>query len=577
MDLTPPAAPPMGPPHSSPEMDHLGGPVNGAYGDVSHNGPAANGLSAAAATSSQQPKVVQTAFIHKLYNMLEDSSIQNLISWSNNNESFVMSPSPDFSKVLAQYFKHTNISSFVRQLNMYGFHKVSDVFHTGSPDSALWEFKHGNGNFRRGDLAGLREIKRRASRHALIHRDSFSATHKPSGSLPGTPAEPVPELSSEARIANLEHSLYELHTRLVRTEESNTALSSKCQALCDGVTKCHQVCPRLNGYGTVGLTKSQWSHDISHIIMSIIPEQDSPIRRDGTFGPHPFSIPALMPLEVYVMQQDIARQLEMMRHFDDPHESLLSGRQPHFSSMAIDAPLSPRQVINEERRPSFQGVPHRTTAFRPPIPSHFNTSPRRYGSIGTANPPLPNYHRPVQPQVQPHIQPQPPHPPHPLASVCSPPGPNLGRRHTSADIRLPGWSGHHDPNSPTASADSSTHWPPSPHQAPSIGDQHVRDTLASYEFGAPRKSVSSQQATPPLTSDTTPSAFSGESSWSFGGGGGGGLSKFPPRQHLDSAPNTRRSSMASNVHSLLNPAETAERDEEDPLWMADDRKRKRLM
>ncbi|KAL9578995.1 MAG: hypothetical protein Q9212_005365 [Teloschistes hypoglaucus] len=533
MDLTPPASTTMGPPNSSPEMDHAGGHVNGMYGDTSqsHGGPPTNGLSAAAATSSQQPKVVQTAFIHKLYNMLEDSSIQNLISWSSNNESFVMSPSAAFSKVLAQYFKHTNISSFVRQLNMYGFHKVSDVFHTGSPDSALWEFKHGNGNFRRGDLAGLREIKRRASRHALIHRDSFSTTHKPSVSQPGTPAEPVPELSSEARIMSLEHSLYELHTRLVRTEESNTALSSKCQALSDGVTKCHQ-----------------WGHDISHFLLSILPEHDSPIRRD-----------------VFTLQQDIARQLEMMRHFDDPHESLLSGRQPHFSNMALDAPVSPRQVINEERRPSFQGIHAKPHAFRPPIPSHFNTSPRRYGSIGTANHPLPNYHRPVQPHPHPH---QPPTQ-HPLASVSSPPGPNLGRRHTSADIRVPGWPGHENPGSPTASGNSSVHWPSSPHQTPSTSDQNVRDTLASYEFGAPRKSISSHQATPPLTSDTTPSAFSGESGWSFGG-----PSKFPPR-HLDSAPQTRRSSMASNVHSLLNPAETAERDEEDPLG-PDDRKRKRI-
>lgn len=33
--------------------------------------------------------------------MLEDQSIQHLISWSSSNESFVMSPSSEFSKVLA--------------------------------------------------------------------------------------------------------------------------------------------------------------------------------------------------------------------------------------------------------------------------------------------------------------------------------------------------------------------------------------------------------------------------------------------------------------------------------------------
>lgn len=124
--------------------------------------------------------------------------------------------------------------------NAHGKSVVSDVFHTGSPESTLWEFKHGNGNFKRGDLAGLREIKRRASRHALIHRDSFTSPHKPSVSQPGTPAEPLPDMG-DVRIASLEHNLCELHARLMRTEESNSALSSKCQALNDSLIRCHQV------------------------------------------------------------------------------------------------------------------------------------------------------------------------------------------------------------------------------------------------------------------------------------------------------------------------------------------------
>ena len=117
---------------------------------------------------------------------------------------------------------------------------VSDVFHNGQPDSALWEFKHGNGNFKKGDLAGLREIKRRASRHALIHRESFTSPHKASVSQPGTPAEPAVD-QGDPRLANIEHSLYEMHARLMRTEESNTALSTKCAMLSEGLAKCQQV------------------------------------------------------------------------------------------------------------------------------------------------------------------------------------------------------------------------------------------------------------------------------------------------------------------------------------------------
>lgn len=69
MDLTPQASTLMGPPmHSSPDMD-FNGNIIGSFGDITHgqHAPIANGLSASAVTSSQQPKVVQTAFIHKLY------------------------------------------------------------------------------------------------------------------------------------------------------------------------------------------------------------------------------------------------------------------------------------------------------------------------------------------------------------------------------------------------------------------------------------------------------------------------------------------------------------------------------
>ena len=69
MDVTSPAAV-MGPPvHSSPEVDHPTSLQNGMYVESTQatNGPAGKGVSAAADTSSQQPKVVQTAFIHKLY------------------------------------------------------------------------------------------------------------------------------------------------------------------------------------------------------------------------------------------------------------------------------------------------------------------------------------------------------------------------------------------------------------------------------------------------------------------------------------------------------------------------------
>lgn len=266
------------------------------------------------------------------------------------------------------------------------------------------------------------------------------------------------------------------------------------------------------------------------------------------------------------MQRELERQLDTVRALETPPESFLSSRQPFYGNISVDPapPLSPRQIPpDDSRRPSMMDAT-RPNMIRPPFPAHLSVSPGRYGSIGAANN-SPNYNRPQPPPTMP---PQPV--PHPLATV-SPPGPNLARRHTSADIRQHGWppSGISPFPSTNQAGGGPNPWPPSPHRTPTSSEQQVRDVLAQYEMGGKRRfQPSSRNATPPLNNDVPPPTLNIDSSWAIGG------SRFPRQE--SSLPATRRSSMASNVHSLLNPADTAERPDEDHQMVTDDRKRKRL-
>lgn len=477
---------------------------------------------------------------------------------------------------------------------MYGFHKgkyspvllpvarntvnksaVSDVFHTGSPDSPLWEFKHGNGNFKRGDLVGLREIKRRASRHALIHRDSFSTPKGPSGPPAGPPVDSMPD-PAESRLAALEHGLYDMNARMQRSEDSCSYLSQKNTILMDNLIKCQQV-RLLPCHDSLWLTHAtvESRADEFHHGSDSRPGEPSIQRRYVFLPVLCFAVNLWLP--AYSMQRDIARQSEMLRVLEVPEEPL-SARQPFF--MQLDnsqPPLSPRQMPqdhgSESRRGSLAGLqPRQAPPFKPPVPAHLAISPRRYGSIGTGN------YSPSSARTPATHQPPPPPPPsiqHPggtlgsnLGTSSSPPY-NLYRRHTSADIRTHGWQPQPPSHSPYASGQNSTQWPSSPHRPPIGGeDQQLRNALESYQIPRGPRQQSSRHGTPPLTSDTTPSTLSADSSWSLPG------ARYPFKGLDTPGPPTRRSSMASNVHSLLNPADTQERaDEDDP---DEARKRKRM-
>lgn len=59
-------------------------------------------------------------FLKKCYEMVDDQSTDSIISWSQNNDSFVIWDMTEFSvQLLPKYFKHSNFASFIRQLNIY--------------------------------------------------------------------------------------------------------------------------------------------------------------------------------------------------------------------------------------------------------------------------------------------------------------------------------------------------------------------------------------------------------------------------------------------------------------------------
>nr|AMR72053.1 heat shock factor A4a [Fragaria vesca] len=95
-------------------------------------------------------------FLSKTYEMVDDSSTDSIVSWSAGDKSFIVWNPPEFARdLLPKYFKHNNFSSFIRQLNTYGFRKI---------DPEQWEFA--NDDFVRGQPQLMKSIHRRKPVHS---------------------------------------------------------------------------------------------------------------------------------------------------------------------------------------------------------------------------------------------------------------------------------------------------------------------------------------------------------------------------------------------------------------------------
>ncbi|KAB2094384.1 hypothetical protein ES319_A02G154300v1 [Gossypium barbadense] len=154
-------------------------------------------------------------FLSKTYDVVDDPSTNSVISWSSANNSFVVWKVPEFSRdLLPKYFKHNNFSSFVRQLNTYGFRKV---------DPDRWEFA--NEGFLRGQKHLLKTISRR--KPANVHSNQQPQVHSSAVAA----CIEVGTFGLEEEVERLKRDKNVLMQELVRLRQQQQATDNQLQAV----------------------------------------------------------------------------------------------------------------------------------------------------------------------------------------------------------------------------------------------------------------------------------------------------------------------------------------------------------
>jgi len=127
-----------------------------------------------------QSNPIAPVFLRKTYAMI-DGCDPSIAEWSDNGETFVVKDTKKFaSKIIPIFFNHSKFSSFVRQLNFYGFRKIKfDPLRLNDAkdceESKYCKFKHDL--FRRGRPDLLFQI-RKSNHNDSVDKEEVEALKK---------------------------------------------------------------------------------------------------------------------------------------------------------------------------------------------------------------------------------------------------------------------------------------------------------------------------------------------------------------------------------------------------------------
>ncbi|XP_059626618.1 heat stress transcription factor A-6b-like [Cornus florida] len=152
-------------------------------------------------------------FLTKTYDFVDDPNTDHVVSWSRGNNSFVVWEPQTFAiNLLPKFFKHNNFSSFVRQLNTYGFRKVD-------PD----RLEFANEAFLRGQKHLLKNINRR--------RKTVPSHHHKTSQAPPDPCVEVGQFGLDVEVARLRRDKHVLMEELVKHRQQQQDTGAYLKAM----------------------------------------------------------------------------------------------------------------------------------------------------------------------------------------------------------------------------------------------------------------------------------------------------------------------------------------------------------